>query len=83
MALLHEEDNHNHKDKNNSKMQRTDTCRNLKGMSHSKFVIVAKFGGHALCHLASGLTNVIKQGERQTKNLISVIFFLNLYLRWH
>ena len=30
MALMHEEDGHNHKDKRSNKVQRTDTCRNLK-----------------------------------------------------
>jgi len=30
-----------------------------------EFVIVAKFGGHALCHLASRLVNVIRQGGRE------------------
>jgi len=29
------------------------------------FIIVAKFGGHALRHLASRLVNVIRQGGRQ------------------
>ena len=29
MALLYEEDDHNHKDKKNNKAQRTDTYRNL------------------------------------------------------
>jgi len=29
-----------------------------------EFVIVAKFGGHVLCHLASRLANVIMQGGR-------------------
>ena len=53
--------------KGKSMAQRTDTCRNLKRhISHltSEFVIVAKFGGHALCHLASRLVNVIRQGGR-------------------
>ena len=35
-----------------------------------EFVIVEKFGGHALRHLASTLANVIRQGGRQTKNLV-------------
>ena len=26
-----------------------------------EFVIVAKFGGHVLCHLASSLSNMIRQ----------------------
>ena len=30
MALLHEEDDHNHKDKKNNNAQRTDTYQNLK-----------------------------------------------------
>ena len=40
-----------------------------------EFVIVAKFGDHVLCHLATRLANVIREGERQTKNL-----FLNFFL---
>jgi len=38
---------------------------------------VAKFGGHAL---ASRLANVVRQGGRQTKNLVLAIFKKNLYL---
>ena len=30
-----------------------------------EFVIVAKFGGHALHHLASRLANVVRQGGRE------------------
>jgi len=48
--------------------QRTDTRQNL---LTSEFVIVVKFGGHALCHLASRLA---RQGGRQTKNLVLAIF---------
>jgi len=39
-----------------------------------EFVIVAKFGGHALRHLTSRLGNVIRQEGRQTKNLVLAIF---------
>ena len=39
-----------------------------------EFIIVAKFGGHALRHLASRLANVVRQGGRQTKNLVFAIF---------
>ena len=39
-----------------------------------EFVIVAKFGGHVLRHLASRLVNMIRQAGRQTKNLVLVIF---------
>jgi len=46
--------------------QRTDIRWNLK---RHEFVIRAKFGGHALRHLASRLVNAIRQGGRQTKNL--------------
>ena len=68
MAFLHEEeDDHNitdekkedgAEDRYSSKLQRA----HLTG----EFVIVAKFGGHALCHLASRLTNVIggREGGR-------------------
>jgi len=44
--------------KGKSMAQRTDTCRNLK--RHIEFVIVAKFGGHTLRHLASRLANVVR-----------------------
>jgi len=40
----------------------------------SLLVYLAKFGGHVLHHLASRLANVIRQGGRQTKNLVLVIF---------
>jgi len=55
--------------------QKTDIRQNLK-KAHltGEFVIVAKFGGHALRHLASRLANVVGQGGRQTKNLILAIF---------
>ena len=33
----------------------------------SEFVIVTKFGGHALHHLTSRFANVIRQGGRPTK----------------
>jgi len=35
---------------------------------------VAKFDGRVLHYLASRLANVIRQGGRQTKNLVLVIF---------
>jgi len=45
--------------------QRTDIRQNLK-KAHltGEFAIVAKFGGHALRHLASRLANVVRQGGR-------------------
>ena len=63
MALLHEEDKHSHKRRN--KAQRTVARRNLKRAHPTgEFVIVAKYGGHVLHHLASRLANVIRQGDR-------------------
>ena len=43
---------------------------------------MATFGGHALYHLASRLANVIRQGGRQTKNLVLAIF-RNPYLSFY
>jgi len=60
--------------KGKSMTQRTDIRRNLKAHLTGEFIIVAKFGGHALCHLAYRLANVVRQGGRQTKNLVLVIF---------
>jgi len=58
MALIHEEDGHNHKDK------RSAADRYLlepeKAYPTGEFIIVTKFGGHVLRHLASGLANVIR-----------------------
>jgi len=50
--------------KRKSVMQRTDTRRNLKRHT-GEFVIVAKFGGLVLRHLACRLVNVTRQGDRQ------------------
>jgi len=63
MGFLNEEDIQM---KRKSMAQRTDTRRNLKRHISlaGEFVIVTKFGGHALCHLASRLVNVIRQGGR-------------------
>jgi len=41
-----------------------------------EFVIVGKFGGHVLHHLASRLANVVRQGGRLTKNLVLAIHIL-------
>jgi len=79
--LLHEEeeDDHNHKDEKkedgaedrySSEPQRTHPT--------GEFVIVAKFGGHVLHHLASRLVNVIR-AERQNKNQ----FLKNPYLSFY
>ena len=54
--------------KGKSMVQRTDTRWN------GEFIIMEKFGGHVLRHLASRLANVIRQGGRQMKNLVLAIF---------
>jgi len=67
MAFLHEEeDNHNTTDE---RKEYGPEDRYLlepqKAHLTGEFVIVAKFGGHALRHLASRLVNVIRQGGRE------------------
>jgi len=67
MALLHEkEDDHNHKDKRITR-RRGQVYSLEPGETHpiGEFVIVAKFNGRVLCHLASRLACVIRQGGRK------------------
>ena len=76
MAFLHEEDDHNHSDERKVYgAEDRDSLEPQKAHLTGEFVIVAKFGGHALRRLASRLANVIRQGGRQTKNLVLAIFF--------
>jgi len=76
MAFLHEEeedDDHNHTDeKKEYGVEDRYSLEPQKAHLTGEFVIVAKFGGHVLRHLASRLANVIRQG-RQTKNLVLAI----------
>ena len=61
-ATLNEGDNHSHKDK--KKEHGTEDrylLESKKAHSTGELVIVAKFGGHVLHHLASRLGNVIRQ----------------------
>jgi len=76
MAFLHEEDNYNTTDER-KEYGTEDRYSSEPQKAHltGEFVIVAKFGGHALRRLASRLVNVIKQGGRRTKNLVLAIFF--------
>ena len=62
--------------KGKSMVQRTDTYLSEPQKAHltGEFVVVAKFGGHALHRLASRLANVVRQAGRQTKNLVFAIF---------
>ena len=72
MAFLHEEeDNHNHTDERKKYgTEDRDSSEPQKAHLPGEFVIVAKFGGHVLRRLASRLVNVIREGGRQTKNLV-------------
>ena len=65
MAFLHEEDDHTHTDEK-KEYGAEDRYLSEPQKAHltGEFVIVAKFGGHVLCHLASRLANVIRQGGR-------------------
>ena len=67
MAFLHEEeDNHNHTDERKEYgAEDRYLAEPQKAHLTGKFVIVEKFGGHALRHLASRLANVIRQGGRR------------------
>ena len=69
MAFLYEEeDNHNYTDeKKEYGAEDRYSSEPQKAHLTGEFVIVAKFGRHALCHLASRLANVIREGGRQTK----------------
>ena len=80
MAFLHEEeDNHNHTDeKKEYGAEDRYSSEPQKAHLTGEFIIVAKFGGHALHHLASSLANVIRQGGRQTKNLVLVGFLKSI-----
>jgi len=80
MAFLHEEeDDHNNTDKR-KEYGAEDRYSSEPQKAHltGEFVIFAKFGGHALRHLASRLANVVRQGGRdagrQTKNPVFAIF---------
>jgi len=67
MAFLHEEqDDHNTTDER-KEYGAEDRYSSEPQKAHltDEFVIVAKFGGHALHHLASRLVNVIRQGGRE------------------
>ena len=68
MALLHEEEeDHNYKDKRSAEERYS--LEPQKAHPTGKFIIVAKFGGHVVSHLASRLTNVIRQRDREKGRL--------------
>jgi len=67
MAFLHEEeDDHNITDER-KEYGAEDRYSSEPQKAHltGEFVIVAKFGHHALRHLASSLVNVVRQGGRE------------------
>jgi len=71
MAFLHEEKDDYNTRKEYGAEDRYSSEPHLTG----EFVIVGKFDGHALRHLASRLANVGgREGGRQTKNLALAIF---------
>ena len=81
MAFLHdeEEDNHNHTDeKKEYGVEDRYSSEPQKAHLTSEFVIVAKFGGHVLRQLASRL---VRQGGKQTKNLVLAIFLKKSVLK--
>jgi len=62
MAFLHEEeDDHNTTDERKEYRYLSEPQK--AHLTGAEFVIVAKFGGHALRHLACRLGNVVRQGE--------------------
>jgi len=68
MAFLHEEEEDDHNTTDERKEYSAEDRYSLepqKAHLTGEFVTVAKFGGHALRHLASRLVNVVRQGGRQ------------------
>jgi len=69
MAFLHEEeDDHNTTDER-KEYGAEDRYSSKPPKAHltGEFVIVAKFAGHALRHLASRLANVVREGGREAE----------------
>jgi len=66
MAFLHEEED----DHNTTDEKREYGAEDRYSSEPQKAHLTGEFGGHALCHLASRLANVVRQGGggRQTKN---------------
>jgi len=67
MAFLHEEEDDHSTTDERKEYVAEDKYLSEPQKAHltGEFVIVAKFGGHALHHVASRLVNVIRQGGRQ------------------
>jgi len=80
MASLHEEDDHNTTDER-KEYGAEDRYLSEPQKAHltGEFIIVGKFGSHALRHLASKLVNVVSQGGRQTNHR----YFKNPYISFY
>jgi len=77
MAFVHEEeDDHNTTDER--KEYGAEDRYSSEPQKAHLIVIVAKFGGHALHHFACRPANVVRQGGRQTKNLVLAIFKIRI-----
>jgi len=74
MASLHEEEEDDHNTTDERKQYGAYSLEPQKAHLTGEFVIVGKVGGHAFRHLASRLVNMVRQGGRQTKNLVLAIF---------
>ena len=72
LSYMKKKDDHNHTDER-KEYGTEDRYSSEPQKAHltGEFVIVAKFGGHALCYLASRLANVIRQGGKQGGRLKS------------
>ena len=65
--LCYKKHNHNPQDKKGTKCSWQKNFEPEKAHPTGEFVIVAKFGDHALCCLTSSLSNVIGQAGRQAR----------------
>jgi len=76
MAFLHEEEDDHYTTDETKEYGAEDRYSSEHQKAHltGEFVIMAKFGGHALRRLVSRLANVVREGGRQTKNLVLAIF---------
>jgi len=76
MAFLHEEEDDYNDTDERKEYGAEDRYSSEPKKAHltGEFVIVAKFGGNTLHHLASRLVNVVRQAGMQNKNLVFAIF---------
>ena len=80
------QDDHYHKDqKKEHGAEGRYLSKPQKAHSTGEFVIVAKFSGHVLHHLASRLVNVIREGQRREESRLKklVLVILKPYLSFY